>query len=116
MSNGPSVVGRMYNRKPMAPVAPRPLETAAEREKRASKVLGGMKVHGSHIKQVEVDGQVFDVPTAAYVKLLEEQVKEVRNQNRELQNGLSKTNRHIDRLVNEIRKIKDELNNKVDLR
>lgn len=110
-----SVVGRMYNRVRQAPVAQKP-ETAADKEKRAVKVLAGMKVHGSHVKQIEVNGQLMDVPTVAYTKLLEEQIRETRNQQRELHNAHGKMQRAMDRMTNEIRKLKDELANKVDLR
>ena len=119
MPDSNSVVGRMYNRtkRPSLPQPqPKPLETAAEREKRAVKVLGGMKVHGTHVKQLEVGDQLIDVPTAAYVKLLEEQIKEVRNQQRELLASHNKLVRKHDRLINELRKVKDELDNKVNLR
>ena len=115
MPDHSSVVGRMYNRAKQAPVAKQP-ETAADREKRAVKVLAGMKVHGSHVKQIEVNGQLMDVPTVAYTKLLEEQIRETRNQQRELHNAHSKMQRAMDRMTNEIRKLKDELANKVDLR
>lgn len=110
-----SVVGRMYSRAGQAPVAKRP-ETPAEKEKRAVKVLAGMKVHGSHVRQIEVNGQLMDVPNVSYVKLLEEQIRETRNQQRELQNSHNKMQRAMDRMTNEIRKLKDELANKIDLR
>lgn len=114
MADQNSVVSRMYSRKPQQ--APRPVETAADKEKRAVKVLAGMKVHGTHVRQIEVDGRITDVPTAAYVKLLEEQIRETRSQQRELQNGHNKMQRAMDRMTNEIRKLKDEMANKVDLR
>jgi hypothetical protein len=115
MPDSNSVVSRMYNRAKQASVVKRP-DTAEDKEKRAVKVLAGMKVHGSHVKQIEVNGQLLDVPTVAYTKLLEEQIRETRNQQRELHNAHSKMQRAMDRMTNEIRKLKDELANKVDLR
>lgn len=111
-----SVVGRMYNRTRQPAPAPKPVETPAEKEKRAVKVLAGMKVHGSHVMQVEIDGKLVDMPTLAYAKLLEEQVRETRNMHRELQNQHNKLVRQMDRMTNEMRKVKDELANKVNLR
>lgn len=116
MAEPSSIVGRMYRRVANATSPVPKTETPADREKRALKVLGGMKVHGTHVKQIDLGDKILDVPTVAYVKLLEAQIKEVRNQHRELQNQHNKLVRQYDRLVNELRNIKDELNNKVNLR
>lgn len=84
--------------------------------KLASRVLGGMKAQNSHTKTIEVDGQIVNLPKAEYVKLLEDQIKDMRNKVRDMetkQNRLSKTNA---RIIEELRQIKLELANKLDVR
>lgn len=70
--------------------------------KAASRVLGGMKVHNSHIKQVEIDGQLVDVPRIEYVKLIEQQVRDLRTR-------CSTQSHKIDRLQDQIKTLSLEI-------
>lgn len=58
--------------------------------KAASRVLGGMKIHNSHIKRVEMGGELVDVPKIEYVKLLEQQVKDLRTKVSNMENKVER--------------------------
>ena len=91
-------------------------ESPAEREKRAVKVLAGMKVHNSHVKRVQVGEDMIDVPKVEYVNLLEGQIRELRTNLRDAQSQLSKLTRSHNKLLSEIHDLKQELTRKVNLR
>lgn len=105
---------RMYGGGPTpTPSAP---EKPADRDKRALKVLGGMKVHGTHVKRIELDGELMEVPTSAYVKLLEDQIKELRRIQRESDSRQARLIRAHNKTVEELKAIRIELQNKIDYR
>jgi predicted nuclease with TOPRIM domain len=97
-------------------VVPPKVPTPQEREKAASRVLGGMKIHNSHLKRIQVGEELVDVPKIEYVKLLEDQVRDARNRIRELEGRYSRLQNNHNKLVGEIHDIRRELNNKVSLR
>lgn len=105
----------MYNafKKPSTPA---PVSSSAEREKKASRVLGGMKAAGVTSVTVDVNGQDVSVPRTEYVKVLEDQVKQLRQSVREMENKLSRLVRSHNKVVEELRSVRNELSNKVDLR
>lgn len=91
--------------------SPRP--PVVDAMKSAARRLGGMKVHGSHVKQVEVGDQIIDVPTIEYVRLLESQLKELKDKVRKLEDkDISKDNR-INRLNSAVRDISRDMENVV---
>lgn len=106
---------RMYGGGPPPAPAKAP-EAPADREKRALKVLGGMKVHGTHVKRIELDGELMEVPTSAYVKLLEDQIKELRRIQRESDARQARLIRAHNKTVEELKAIRIELQNKIDYR
>jgi len=109
-------IANMYSSTPIV-VASKPVVAP---EKRATRVLGGMKIHGSHIKNIEVDGEIIDIPRAAYIKLLEEQIKELRRQVTIVTERNIRMNTTIQRMQtsfrDEIRAIRLELDRKIDMR
>jgi hypothetical protein len=102
----------MYGSRPYT-VTSNPVE---EREKRAVKVLGGLKITSAHIKRVQIGEDLVDVPKIEYVTLLEGQIKEVRNRLREAEMKITRLQNNQNRLINEIRGINAELSNKINLR
>lgn len=104
---------RMYGA-PKGPVAEKtPTESPS---KLATRVLGGMKAQNSHTKVVELDGQLVNLPRAEYVKLLEDQIRAMRQTVRELESKYARTIRSMSKLQDDIRRVELELRNKVDLR
>ena len=86
-------------------------------EKKATRVLGGMKAQGSHVTTVDIgSGQLVTFPRAEYVKVLEDQIKQMRTSVRELQNGNQRLTRELHKIYDMIRTLQQELANKVDLR
>ena len=95
---------------------PKPATPAAVPMAQAHKMLGGLKITGSHIKRIVNGDQVIDVPSAEYVKLLEEQIRELRHQLRDNENKTRRlTNAHNKVLV-ELERIRQELKTKITLR
>ncbi len=105
--------GRMYGARPaQRQVAP----TAQGAEKKATRVLGGMKANNSHVKTVDVGGELVSFPRAEYVKVLEDQIKQMRVTVRELQNTNQRVNREMSKIYDMMRTLQQELAKKVDLR
>jgi len=92
------------------------INSEPEREKRAVKVLAGMKIHNSHIKRIQIGDELIDVPKIEYMKLLDGQIKEYRQRTHQLETRMIKIKEQNDRLQEEIRLIKRELNQKNILR
>ena len=106
---------RMYGAGPSnsEPTTPKQPETP---EKRASRVLGGMKAQNSHTVIVEVDGKLVNLPKTEYVKLLEEQVKQMRATVQGYEGKYNRVVRQMGKLLEDVRRLELELKNKVDLR
>ena len=90
--------------------------TAVEGEKRAVKVLGGMKIHNSHLKRVQIGDDLVDVPKIEYIQLLEAQIKESRLRLREAELKIARLGAAQINLSADVRDLKRELHNKVNLR
>lgn len=104
---------RMYG--PSAGNQPTQKQTSP-RDKLASRVLGGMKAQNSHTKVVEFDGELVTLPRAEYIKVLEDQIRQMRATVRELENKYSRSLRSVAKVQEDIRRLEQELRNKVDLR
>jgi hypothetical protein len=109
-----NIYSRMYGARPSAnknqPGAP-------GEEKRATRVLGGMKAQNSHVATVDVGaGQMVTFPRAEYVKVLEDQIKQMRVTVRELQSNNQRLTRELHKIHDMMRAMQQELNNKIDLR
>ncbi len=109
--------GSIYHAMYGGATPPQPkVETEVEREKRAVKVLGGMKIHNSHLKTVRIAEDLIDVPKIEFVKLLEDQIKEVRVKLRALESKLIRLENNHSRILSDISEIRRELAGKVSLR
>jgi len=97
-------------------VTPKPSAPPPEKFKMASRVIGGMKAQNSHTKTIELDGEFHTFPKAEYVAQLEAQLKEVRQQFRDLQTKQQRLVRANNRALEKIRQIEIELANKIDAR
>jgi hypothetical protein len=107
-----TIYKRMYG----AAATPMRVDTEADRQKRAVKVLGGMKVHGSHFKTVMIGEDLIDVPKIEYVNLLEGQIKELRTKVRTLEAKLYRLDNNHSKLLSELSAIRRELSGKISLR
>lgn len=84
---------------PAKPVAPKP----------AYQRLSGLKLTNSHMHEIEIDGRPATIPSAAYIKLLEDQIKEFRVAIRLQSESQRKAMNQINRLQNELVKIRAQL-------
>ena len=108
------IYSRMYGSRP-SQTKTQPSGPSAE--KRATRVLGGMKAQNSHVKTVDIGGgELVTFPRAEYVKVLEDQIKQMRVTVRELQNNNQRLVREISKLYDMIARLQQDLANKVDLR
>jgi hypothetical protein len=87
-----------------------------ERQKRALKVLGGMKVHNSHIKRVQIGEDLVDVPRIEYLQLLEGQVRELRGQLRAAEGKLTRLEHSQQKLLSNLASLRAEMSGKVIMR
>ena len=94
----------MYNSEEQAPPA------------KASKVLGGLKLSGSHVQKLVLGEQQIDIPSVAYVKVLEDQIRELRRELREAQAKLRSTINQQAKLIEHVNRLKIEIDNKVDMK
>ena len=101
----------MYGRTAKPTVAAKPELTAEQRSKAASRVLGGMKIHGSHVKQVMIGEDLVDVPKVEYMQLLETQIREARARVKVMEDRYDRLLNHHNKAVSEINRIKAELLN-----
>jgi hypothetical protein len=86
------------------------------KEKRAVKVLGGMKVHNSHIKRVQIGEDLIDVPKIEYMQLLEGQVRELRSQLRAAESKLIRLEHAQQKMLGTFATFRSELAGKVIMR
>ncbi len=93
-----------------------PNDSIKATDKKTSRVIGGMKAAGVHSVSVEINGQSYSVPRYEYVKILEQDLKETRNKVRQLEDKISRMSRNYNKLVEVIRKMQRDLNNKLDAR
>lgn len=81
--------------------------------KSAVRSLSGMKVHGSHVKQLEVGDQIIDVPKIEYVQLLDTQLKEAREKIKRLEEKLERSQSNYLKLAAAIRDLQADMANTV---
>ena len=95
-----------------------PSDTSKEEisNKSAARIMGGMKAAGVHTVAVEVDGQIYSVPRSEYIKTLEINVKELRQKVARQEDKISRITRNYNKLVEVIRSMQRDLNNKIDKR
>lgn len=84
--------------------------------KSAARVMGGMKAAGVHTVTVEIDGQFYSVPRSEYIKTLENNVKELRQKVARQEDKINRITRNYNKLVEVVRTIQRDLNNKIDKR
>lgn len=102
----PSMYGN-NGKKPEKKVEPTPVPTnPTPVTPPAHQRLSGLKITSSHMFEVDINGRSVTIPSVAYVKLLEDQVKEFRNLIREQQSKVSRLTNVVQRLSNEIDKLK----------
>lgn len=107
----------MYGPRPTRPDTPKKKPELPKGPAPANKRLSGLKLTGSHMHEIELaDGTIGTIPTAAYVKLLEDQIKAFRSMVNQQADDLRRTNRSIQALNREINKIRAELDKTVKLR
>lgn len=82
----------------------------------AHKQLSGLKITGSHVKRINIGDQIVDLPSAAYVKLLEDQIRALRTEVRESQASTRRVAAAFDRMVMRMDQMQRELATKVTLR
>lgn len=111
-------ISKIYGHKSIKqnPVVPVPVPNVPPKEKKPQNVLGGMKIHGSHMKRMQFEDGFVDVPKIEYVRLLEEQITAMRSSQREMNANIQRLYRNITKLQNRIQDIEHDLTNKVDLR
>jgi hypothetical protein len=71
--------------------------------------LAGLKLTGSHMHEVEINGKIVTIPSAAYVKFLEDQIKDFRQVVRNQGEELKRATRSVNTLLKEVERIKDDL-------
>jgi hypothetical protein len=108
-----NLIYSMYNNKSTPETT---VKHKADPVKAAARVLGGLRGQNSHTHTFESDGQLISVPRSEYIAALETQVRELRNQVRDLTTKQQRMVKANARVLEEIRQIKNELINKVDLR
>lgn len=85
--------------KPEAPKIPPP----------AHQRLSGLKLSGQHMHEVEINGRYVTIPSAAYIKLLEDQIKDFRSTVRQQGEDLRRAIRAINKMNLEMDKLKTAL-------
>lgn len=65
----------------------------------ANRALAGMKTHGTHLVIAEIDGNQVILPTAKYVRALEEKIRVVEQANSLLEKQVRALDRNIKRIL-----------------
>ena len=91
-----SYLNQMYGRKS-------PAQTQSSSDKNPNRVTGGLKAQGvDTIVMLGEDGSQQEVPSLAYVRSLEEQLKKTRAALNVLERKQARDNRTIEQLINQI--------------
>lgn len=88
---------------PTTPEAPKVIPPANKR-------LSGLKLTNSHMHEVEIDGRTVTIPSAAYVKLLEDQIKDFRQKLIEYKSNISSLRSEIMTLKNTVNRLQTNAN------
>lgn len=110
--------GSMYGAKKPDPQMPLPAQP--EKPKIAAPAynrLRGLKLTNSHMHEIDLGGPYpVTIPSAAYVKLLEDQIKDFRNAVRQQGDDLRRALKVVQNLSREIDKIKTDMVNTIKKR
>lgn len=93
-----------------------PQAPVPDRYKQASRVIGGLKAQNAHTKTLELDGEFHTFPKAEYVAQMETQLREARQNIRDLTTKLQRIQRGQSKMIDKIRQMEQDLANKIDLR
>ena len=107
-----SIYSKMYGGSPRYSDIQKP-STTTDLQKSAVRQLSGMKVHGSHVKTVEVGGELVDVPKIEYVRLLDDQLKDARERIKALETEVERSTRRYNRLLATMQAFKADLDKTV---
>jgi len=81
----------------------------SKKEASASRFLAGMNITKSQlIKVPTVDGETMDLPSVTYVRLLEVQIKELRQVVKQQENMIQRLSRAISKNTNDIQTLKEK--------
>lgn len=81
----------------------------------AQKYLAGLKLTSSHVQKIQLGNQQIDVPTYLYVKLLEDQLRDVRQQVKQQQQTIQRLIRAVNKNASDQDRIRGELAKKMDM-
>lgn len=111
----PNFYSKMYGNKTDKNVEPKKeeIKPISSLPAPASKRLRGLKLTNSHMHEIDLNGETVTIPSAAYVKLLEDQIKDVRNNNKSLAHEVDLLRKKINFLNRQIEKITNQLNSSV---
>lgn len=102
-----SIYSRIYGKTPKDKKSPEP--QIKDDGKAATRVLAGLKVQNAHMQRVELpDGKNIDIPKMEYVHLLDKQVRDLRDENRDLKIKNEKYEGKIARLEATVNKFYNE--------
>ena len=94
----------------------KPAVIEPEKQKSPTRVLGGMRVHGSHVKQVVINDELVDVPKIEYVRLLDEQLRQARERIANLEGKYDRLFNNYTKLLSKLQIINQIMSTKVDRR
>lgn len=87
----------------------KPESSVKDDGKAATRVLAGLKVHNAHMQRVELpDGKTIDIPKMEYVHLLDKQLRDAREEIRELKTKNEKNENKIARIEATVNKFYNE--------
>lgn len=96
----------MYGAPKKAPAEPTTKPEAPKIPPPAYQRLSGLKLSGQHMHEVEINGRYVTIPSAAYIKLLEDQIRDFRKTVTQQTTDLQRAVRAINKLNLEVDKLK----------
>lgn len=106
-------LSKIYSKTPRNNTQPviKPTETLKDDNKAANRVLAGMKIQNSHMRRLNIDGDIFDVPKMEYVHLLDKQVRDLKQENTELKQKMSKMENTINSMYATLKDLTNKITN-----
>jgi len=80
-------------------------------EPKAYQQLAGLKLTGSHEYILDINGKTIRVANSSYVGLLEKQIRELKNEIRNLQTSMNRLARAHNKSVDDMQKINSKITN-----
>lgn len=77
-------------------------------DKKLSRVIGGIKAQGADHRLVNIDNQDIEIPKIEYIRILEQQIKEIRNKNHILENKVSRLQDQLSTSNSRIKSLEDD--------